>query len=246
MYGFLSIVRSLLTGFDNQFGIDSLNRRLRLELLSAFSQKNVVQSPTCAATHSKGWCSLALMGNNNKSWDRGSSSQLWRKVFKKVTDGIQMLNHLRPDGNELLLARPNTNKSKTAITYLYRVGIPHPIRINPFLCCREELVFATLFTKHPDAIEKLGCHLKSLVGVIIDNSFEKWYHWNYSKQCVSLLSRRFTSINVDNRSDITPELLLLLPLRQWCAQGARVSHALAFRSKLLMGIKRLTARQRSR
>ena len=84
-----------------------------------------------------------------------------------------MLNHLRPDGNELLLARPNTNKSKTAITYLYRVGVLPPIRINPFLCCRNKLVFATLFTKHPDATEKLGCHFKSLVGVIIDNSFEK-------------------------------------------------------------------------
>ena len=84
-----------------------------------------------------------------------------------------MLNQLRPDGNELLLARPNTNKSKIAITSLYRVGIPHPLRINPFLCCRNELVFATLFTKNPDDIEKLGCSLKSLVGVIIDNSFEK-------------------------------------------------------------------------
>ena len=84
-----------------------------------------------------------------------------------------MLNHLRPDGNELLLARPNTNKSKTAITYLYRVGIPHPLRINLFLCCRQELVFANLFKKHPDAIEKLGFYLKSLAGVIIDNSFEK-------------------------------------------------------------------------
>ena len=83
-----------------------------------------------------------------------------------------MLNQLRPDGNELLLARPNTNKSKIAITSLYRVGIPHPLRINPFLCCRNGLVFVNLFKKHPDAIEKLGCHLKSLAGVIIDNSFK--------------------------------------------------------------------------
>jgi hypothetical protein len=31
-HDFLSIVRSVLTGFDNQFGIDSLKLRLRLEL----------------------------------------------------------------------------------------------------------------------------------------------------------------------------------------------------------------------
>ena len=74
-------------------------------------------------------------------------------MVKMRIGGIQMLNQLRPGGNELLLARPNTNKSKIAITSLYRVGIPHPLRINPFLCCRNGLVFVNLFKKHPDAIE---------------------------------------------------------------------------------------------
>ena len=172
-HDFLSICGSVLTGFDDRFGIDSLNLRLKLELLSDFSQKKVVQSPSCNATHSKGWISLALMGNN-KSWDRVSSTQLWRKFFKAVTNGIQMLNHLRPAENELLLALPNSNKSKTTINCFYPIIIQNHIRINPLLYCRDELGFEPLFTKHPDAIKGHGYHFKSLVGVIIDNSFEKW------------------------------------------------------------------------
>jgi hypothetical protein len=194
-HDFLSIWWSVLTGFDDRFGIDSLNLRLRLELLSAFTQKKVVQSPTCNATHSKGWIWLALMGNN-KSRDRVSSTQLWRKFFKAVTNGIQMLNHLRPDWNELLLARPNSNKSKTTINYFCPASIQNPIRINPLLYCRDELCFEPLFTNHPDAIEELGYLLKSLVGVTTDNSFEKWCHWNHSKECVKVLTRKFTSISV--------------------------------------------------
>ena len=225
-HDFLSIWWSVLTGFDDRFGIDSLNLRLRMELLSAFSQKKVVQSPTWDATDLRGWISLALMGSN-KSWDKINYTQLWRKFFKTVTDGIQMLNHLRPDGNKLLLARPNSNKSKTMINYFCPVSIQHPLRVNPLLCCRDEHVFAPLFTNHPDAIEELGYLLKSLVGVTTDNSFEKWCHWNHSKKCVNVLTRKFTSISVDKGPGISPKLLLLLPLRQWCIQGARVSHAFA-------------------
>ena len=84
-----------------------------------------------------------------------------------------MLNHLRPDENELLLALPNSNKSKTTINYFCPVSIQNAIRINPLLYCRDELVFEPLFTKHPDAIEEHGYRLKSLVGVISDNLFEK-------------------------------------------------------------------------
>jgi hypothetical protein len=176
-------------------------------VVSLLAEK-AVQSPTCDATHSKGWISLALMGNN-KSWDRVSSTQLWRKFFKAVTNGIQILNHLRPDENELLLALPNSNKSKTTINCFCPISIQNHIRINPLLYCRDELGFEPLFTKHPDAIEGHGYHLKSLVGVIIDNSFEKWCHWNHSKECVNVLTRKFTSISVDKGSGVSPELLLL-------------------------------------
>jgi len=61
-HDFLSIWWSVLTGFDDRFGIDSLNLRLRLELLSAFSKKKAVQSPTWDATHLKAWISLAPTG----------------------------------------------------------------------------------------------------------------------------------------------------------------------------------------
>ena len=152
---------------------------------------------------------------HNKSWDKVSSyTQLLRKFFKTVTDGIQRLNHLRPDGNKLLLTRPNSNKSKTMITCFCPVRIQHPLSRNPFLYCSDELVLATLFQKHPDAIEELGCHLKSLIRVFIANSFEKWCYWNHSKECVILVAERFASISVDEGLVILPELLLLLQLRQ--------------------------------
>ena len=155
-----------------------------------------------------------------------------------------MLNHQMPDWNKLLLARPNSNKSKTTINCFCPVRIQHPLSSNPFLCCRDELVFATLFQKHPDAIEELGCHLNSLIRVFIANSFEKWCYWSHSKECVILLAGRFTSISVEKGSDMSPELLRLLPLRQWFAQGAIVSHTLAFWTTLLTGIQRTTARHR--
>ena len=156
----------------------------------------------------------------------------------------QMLNHQMPDWNKLLLARPNSNKSKTTINCFCPVRIQHPLSSNPFLCCSDELVLATLFQKHPDAIQEVSCHMKFLIRVFIANWFEEWCNWNHSKECVILLAERFTSINVDGGSDMSPELLLLLPLRQWFAQGAIVSHALAFWTTLLMGIQRTTARHR--
>ena len=110
---------------------------------------------------------------SNKSWDKINYTQLWRMFVKTVTDGIQMLNHLRLDGNELLLARPNSNKSETRINYFCPVSIQHPLRVNPLLCCRDELIFAPVFTNHQDDIEELGYLLRSGVGVIIDNSFKK-------------------------------------------------------------------------
>ena len=157
----------------------------------------------------------------------------------------QMLNHQMPDWNKLLLARPNSNKSKTTINCFCPVRIQHPLSSNPFLCCSDELVLATLFQKHPDAIQEVSYHMKFLIRVFIANWLEKWCHWNHSKECVILLAGRFTSISVEKGSGISPELLLLLPLHQWCIQGTRVSHAFASKTKSLVQIQRITARQRS-
>ena len=84
-----------------------------------------------------------------------------------------MLNHLRSGGNEHHLGRPNTNKAKRRSPDFCPVSIQHPLRSNPILCGSDELVLAALFKKHPDAIEELGCHLKSLIRIFIANSFKK-------------------------------------------------------------------------
>ena len=84
-----------------------------------------------------------------------------------------MPNHRRPGGKELLLGRPNTNKAKRRSPDFCPVSIQHSLRSNPILCGSDELVLATLFKKDPDAIEELGCHLKSLIRIFIANSFKK-------------------------------------------------------------------------
>ena len=179
MHDFLSIWWSVLTGFDDRFGNDSLNLRLRLELLSAFSQKKVVQSPTCNATHSKAWISLALM-DHNKSWDKINNPTLEK--------GLQNSHRRNSDAQSseawLKQASPRSPKfqqSKKTITCFCPVRIQHPLSSNPFLCCSDELVLATLFQKHPDAIQEVSYHMKFLIRVFIANWFEKWCHWNHSK-----------------------------------------------------------------
>ena len=87
-----------------------------------------------------------------------------------------MLNHLRPGGNELLLGRLKSNKAKRRSPDFCPVSIQHPLRSNPILCGSDELVLANLFKKHPDAIDELGYHLRSLIKVFIANSFEKGCH----------------------------------------------------------------------